>query len=133
MSDYDDWDGWGSESESEGRGGSAFRRRLADQLGALLDPDGPIKRGQGLLGGVTHATKEEVMRLVSQEVRGFLDKIDAADLVRQALEGMVVDVEVRFRRDAEPSVKAVAVRREGSKSAAEAAGDTSDPAGDPDN
>ncbi len=77
-----------------------FSRVLGDQLLGLLDPEGPIRRGQDMVTGVTQATKEEIMRLVSQEVRSFLDKMDVVDLLQQVVAGLVVDVnaEIRMRR-----------------------------------
>ena len=33
----------------------------------------------GLVTGVSQATKEELMRIVGAEVRGFLDKMDIAE------------------------------------------------------
>jgi hypothetical protein len=67
----------------------------------LLDPDSALRRGQGIVTGVTQATKEELMRIVGAEVRGFLDKMDFADLAQQIIAGLVVDVHmtVKFSRD----------------------------------
>lgn len=41
------------------------------------------------------------MRIVGAEVRGFLDKMDIADLAQQIVAGLVVDVHmtVKFSRD----------------------------------
>ncbi len=75
--------------------------RLGEQLTGLLDPESAFRRGQNMVSGVTNATKEEFMRIVSAEVRSFLDKMDAADLIQQVIAGLVVDVnmQVRFSRD----------------------------------
>lgn len=55
---------------------------------------------QDLVTGVAQGTKEEVMRIVSAEVRGFLDKMDVADLFQEIVSGLVIDVktEIRFAR-----------------------------------
>jgi hypothetical protein len=76
-------------------------QRLGDQISGLLDPDSALRRGQGIVTGVTQATKEELMRIVGAEVRGFLDKMDFADLAQQIIAGLVVDVHmtVKFSRD----------------------------------
>lgn len=93
------------EEDEDGRervAGARFRRRLSEQLTGLLDPEGAIRRGHGLVSGVTQATKEEVMRIVSSEVRSFLDKMDAVDLLQQVVAGLVVDVDmqIKFSREA---------------------------------
>jgi hypothetical protein len=84
----------------EAPGRSRFSR-LGEQLTGLLDPEAAFRRGQSMVSGVTSATKEELMRIVSAEVRSFLDKMDAADLIQQVIAGLVVDVnmQVRFSRD----------------------------------
>lgn len=75
--------------------------RLGEQLTGLLDPESAFRRGQNMVTGMTNATKDEFMRIVSAEVRSFLDKMDAADLIQQVIAGLVVDVnmQVRFSRD----------------------------------
>ena len=79
------------------------RRRLGDSLiGSLFgDSTAAFKRGQGLVTGVAQGTKEELIRIFSHEVRGFLDKMDAVDLVQQIVSGLVIEMktEIRFRRD----------------------------------
>ncbi|MFO0632352.1 MAG: hypothetical protein U0168_05830 [Nannocystaceae bacterium] len=77
--------------------------RLGEQLTGLLDPEGALRKGQDLVTGVTQATKEELMRIVSAEMRSFLDKMDAVDLLQQVIAGLVVDVnmQVRFSRAAD--------------------------------
>lgn len=76
-------------------------RRLGDQLGVLLDPEAALRRGHGLVSGVTSTTKNEITRIVGAEVRNFLDKMDIADLAQQIIAGLQVDVNmtVRFTRD----------------------------------
>jgi hypothetical protein len=78
-------------------------RRLGDSLiGSLFgDSTAAFKRGQGLVTGVAQGTKEELVRIFSNEVRGFLDKMDAVDLIQQIVSGMVIEMktEIRFRRD----------------------------------
>ena len=41
--------------------------------------------------------------MIAHEVRGFLDKMDAADLVQEIVSGLVIEMktEIRFRRDEE--------------------------------
>lgn len=75
--------------------------RLGEQLSGLLDPEAALRRGQGLVTGVTQATKDEAMRIISAEVRNFLDGMDIADLAQQVISGLVVDVnmQVRFSRE----------------------------------
>lgn len=78
-------------------------QRLGEQLTGLLDPEAAFRRGQGIVTGVTQATKEELMRIVSSEVRSFLDKMDAADLLQQVIAGLTVDVnmQIKFSRSDE--------------------------------
>jgi hypothetical protein len=95
----------GEESREERDGPERDRgfRRLGDSLiGSLFgDSTAAFKRGQGLVTGVAQGTKEELIRIFSQEVRGFLDKMDAVDLVQQVVSGLVIEMktEIRFRRD----------------------------------
>ena len=81
-------------------------QRLGDQLSGLLDPESALRRGQGLVTGVTQATKEELMRIVGAEVRGFLDKMDIADLAQQIIAGLVVDVNMTVKFSMDESGKA---------------------------
>ncbi len=76
-------------------------KRFGDQLSGLLDPESAIRRGQGLVSGVTSTTKNEITRIVGAEVRNFLDKMDIADLAQQIIAGLQVDVQmtVKFSRD----------------------------------
>ncbi len=75
--------------------------RIGDQLSGLLDPEAALRRGQGLVSGVTATTKNEITRIVGAEVRNFLDKMDIADLAQQIIAGLQVDVQmtVKFSRD----------------------------------
>lgn len=94
----DDRDGRRGEDDKRTRLG-----RLGEQLTGLLDPEAALRRGQDLVNGVTHATKEELMRIATSELRSFLDKMDAVDLLQQVIAGLVVDVhmQVRFSRGAD--------------------------------
>ena len=87
--------------EDEPRAERTRFSRLSEQLTGLLDPESAFRRGQGLVTGVTQATKDELMRIVSSEVRSFLDKINVADLMQQVVAGLVVDVnmQIRFSKD----------------------------------
>ena len=86
---------------------SNFRRKLGEGLAGLLDPDGAIGKGKDLVTGVTAATKNEVVRMVSAEVRQFLDGMDTVELLQQVIAGLVIDVkaEVRFSIDPEGQLK----------------------------
>jgi hypothetical protein len=88
--------------------------RLGEQISGLLDPESALRRGQDLVTGVTQATKEELMRIVSAEVRSFLDKIDAVDMLQQVVAGLVVDVQmqVRFSRAADGMAQARVTKQE---------------------
>jgi hypothetical protein len=86
---------------------SNFRRKLGEGLAGLLDPDGAIGKGKDLVTGVTSATKNEVVRMISAEVRQFLDGMDTVELLQQVIAGLVIDVkaEVRFSIDPEGQLK----------------------------
>jgi hypothetical protein len=71
--------------------------RLGEQLTGLLDPESAFRRGQGIVTGVTQATKEELMRIVSSEMRSFLDKMDAVDLLQQVIAGLTMDVHMQIK------------------------------------
>jgi hypothetical protein len=77
--------------------------RLGEQISGLLDPEAALRKGQDLVSGVTSATKEELMRIATTELRSFLDKMDAVDLLQQVIAGLVVDVhmQVKFSRSAD--------------------------------
>ena len=124
----------GAESEHEHaerdeRDGSF--RRLGDSLISSIwgDSSAAIKRGQGVVAGVAQGTKEELVRMVSQEVRGFLDKMDAADLVQEIVSGLVIEMktEIRFKRDesgrVEPDIRTSETRVGSEAVAAEPAED----------
>jgi len=89
------------ESESRDERDRSFRR-LGDSLISTIwgDSSAAFKRGQGLVTGVAQGTKEELVRMISAEVRGFLDKMDAADLVQEIVSGLVIEMktEIRLRR-----------------------------------
>ena len=103
--------------------------RLGEQLTGLLDPESALRKGQGLVTGVTQATKDELVRLVSAETRSFLDGMDVADLLQQVIAGLTIDVtmQVKFSRNgdgpAQPEItKQIAkIRRDGDEEPAEAA------------
>ena len=89
-------------------------QRLGEQLTGLLDPEAAFRRGSGLVTGVTQATKEELVRIVSAEMRNFLDKMDAADLIQQVIAGLVIDVnmQVRFSRQGDGPAQPEITRNE---------------------
>ncbi len=89
-------------------------QRFGEQLTGLLDPEAAFRRGSGLVTGVTQATKEEFVRIVSAEMRNFLDGMDAADLLQQAIAGLVIDVnmQVKFSRDADGATKPEVTHKE---------------------
>ena len=101
----------GREGAEEKRG--AFTR-LGEQITGLLDREGALRRGQDLVAGVTAATKDEIIRLVSAEVRNFLEKMDAVELAQQVIAGLVVDVQmqVRFSRSEDGLPKAQVARHD---------------------
>lgn len=80
------------------------RRGLGSLLGLL---DSGARKGQDLVTEVAKGSKEEVVRVVSQEVRGFLDKMDVVDLAHQIISGLKVDahVQIRFSRDEDGKVQ----------------------------
>jgi hypothetical protein len=95
------------EERRRGRGSGAFRL-----FGELLDPESRLRRGQELMVG----TKEELVRIVSSEVRNFLDKMDAVDLLQRVVAGLTVDVnlQVRFSRAADKRLEAEVTRNDAS-------------------
>jgi hypothetical protein len=88
--------------EPEGDERARTFRRFSDNLLTNLigDSSAAIKRGQGLVTGVAQGTKEELVRMISAEVRGFLDKMDAVELIQEIVSGLVIEMktEIRFRR-----------------------------------
>jgi len=111
MTDEPDDDEPGEEGHREK--GSRFQR-LGEQLTGLLDPEAAFRRGSGLVAGVTQATKEELVRVISAEVKNFLDKMDAADLLQQIIAGLVIDVnmQVRFSRQGDGPAQPEITRQE---------------------
>ncbi|MEM9460644.1 MAG: hypothetical protein AAGF11_41125 [Myxococcota bacterium] len=101
------------ETEEEPRERRRFQR-LGEQLTGLLDPEAAFRRGSGLVTGVTQATKDELIRIVSHEVRNFLDQMDAADLIQQVIAGLVIDVnmQVRFSREGDGPAQPEITRNE---------------------
>lgn len=98
--------------ERDGRGRNEDEKRtrlgrLGESLTGLLDPEAALRKGQDLVTGVTQATKEELMRIVSSEMRSFLDKMDAVDLLQQVIAGLQVDVQmqIKFSRSADGLVQ----------------------------
>lgn len=98
-------------------------QRLGEQLTGLLDPESAFRKGSGLVTGVTQATKDEVVRIVSAEMRNFLDGMDVADLLQQVIAGLTIDVnmQVKFSRNgdgpAQPQItrQDAKIRRESAK------------------
>ena len=70
-------------------------------LATLFESGAAIRRGQDRLGELAQGTKDELVKRVGTEVRGFLDKMDVVDLAQRVIGGLVVDVkaEIRFRRE----------------------------------
>jgi len=83
-------------------GTGGFRRRLSEGLNGLLDPDGALGKGKDYVTGVTQATKTEVVRMVSAEVRNFLDGMDTVDLMQRVIAGLVIDVKAEIRFSVDP-------------------------------
>ncbi len=88
--------------ESDGDERARTFRRFGDSLLSNLigDSSAALRRGQGLVTGAAQGTKDELVRMISAEVRSFLDKMDAADLVQEIVSGLVIEMktEIRFRR-----------------------------------
>ncbi|RMG98148.1 MAG: hypothetical protein D6705_06980 [Deltaproteobacteria bacterium] len=119
------------EEEPRGTRREASRGLLGGIAAGLLDPETTLRRGQQVLGGVTRGTKEEIVRIVSAEVRNFLDKMDVVDLLQRVVHGLELDVsmQVRFRRNEDGTTR-TEVRREGEAgSGAEPNGDDGEPEG----
>lgn len=105
--------GDGSRSADEAKEGEerakAFRRFGDNLLTNLIgDSSAAFRRGQGLVTGVAQGTKEELVRMISAEVRGFLDKMDAVELVQSVVSGLVIEMktEIRFKRAADGKLEA---------------------------
>ncbi|MBK7826183.1 hypothetical protein [Nannocystis sp.] len=84
-------------------GSSGFRRKLSEGLTSLLDPEGTLGKGKDFVTGVSQATKTEVIRMVSAEVRNFLDGMDTVDLMQRVIAGLVVDVKAEIRFSIDPN------------------------------
>ena len=103
----DERDEFASGGEEED-GGARSQARLRKMLADLVGSGQSFRRGsQDLVTGVAMATKEEALRIITSEVRGFLDKMDVADLMQQIVEGLVVDVhtKIRFERASDGEVR----------------------------
>ncbi len=124
--DGDDLPDEGEASRQDRREPGA-RGLLGGLAAGLLDPENTLRRGQQVLGGVTRGTKEEIVRIVSSEVRNFLDKMDVVDLLQRVVHGLELDVSmrVRFRRNPDGSTR-TDVRRD------EPAGGGTEDGADPD-
>ncbi len=114
--------------ERDGRGRSDDEKRtrlgrLGESLTGLLDPEAALRKGQDLVTGVTQATKDELMRIVSSEMRSFLEKMDAADLLQQIIAGLQVDVQmqIKFSRSADGLVQPRITRQDAQIRQADAA------------
>jgi len=101
------------QDQEEGKEPNRFQR-FGEQLTGFLDPEAAFRRGSGLVTGVTQATKEEFVRIVSAEMRNFLDGMDASDLLQKAIAGLVIDVnmQVKFSRDSDGTTKPEVTRKE---------------------
>jgi hypothetical protein len=110
--DYDDETPPPREERLFGTGG--FRRRLSEGLTGLLDPDGALGKGKDYVTGVTQATKTEVVRMISAEVRNFLDGMDTVDMLQRVIAGLVIDVkaEIRFSVDPQGQLKSSVTTKE---------------------
>ena len=107
MRDPDDDDDTPPPRDDRMFGSTGFRRKLSDSLTGLLDPDGALGKGKDFVTGVSQATKTEVVRMVSAEVRNFLDGMDTVDLMQRVITGLVIDVktEIRFSIDPQGQLK----------------------------
>ena len=102
MRDPDDDDDTPPPRDDRMFGTSGFRRKLSDSLTGLLDPDGALGKGKNFVTGVSQATKTEVVRMVSAEVRNFLDGMDTVDLLQRVISGLVIDVKTEIRFSIDP-------------------------------
>ena len=103
MRDPDDDDDPPPPREDRLFGSSGFRRKISEGLTGLLDPEGALGKGKDFVTGVSQATKTEVVRMVSAEVRNFLDGMDTVELMQQAIAGLVIDVKAEIRFSIDPS------------------------------
>lgn len=114
MRDPEDDDDFSPPREERLFGTGGFRRRLSEGLTGLLDPDGALGKGKDYVTGVTQATKAEVVRVISAEVRNFLDGMDTVDLMQRVIAGLVIDVkaEIRFSVDPQGQLKSSVTTKE---------------------
>lgn len=101
-------DASGYEREDEERQHRRRGRKLAEGLlSGLLEGGAAFRRGQDRVTGVAQGTKDELLRLVGAEVRNFLDRMDAVDLMQQVVSGLTIDVHasISIRRDADGKLK----------------------------
>ncbi|HEY0138979.1 MAG TPA: hypothetical protein VGB85_33060 [Nannocystis sp.] len=114
MRDPDDDDDTPPPRDDRMFGTSGFRRKLSDSLTGLLDPDGALGKGKDFVTGVSQATKTEVVRMVSAEVRNFLDGMDTVELLQSVIAGLVIDVktEIRFSLDPQGQLKTAMTTKE---------------------
>ncbi len=103
MRDPDDDDETPPPREDRLFGSSGFRRKLSDGINGLLDPDGALGKGKDFVTGVSQATKTELVRMVSAEVRNFLDGMDTVELLQRVVSGLVIDVKTEIRFSVDPS------------------------------
>ncbi len=103
MRDPDDDDDPPPPREDRLFGSSGFRRKLSEGLTGLLDPDGALGKGKDFVTGVSQATKTEVVRMVSAEVRNFLDGMDTKELMQSVIAGLVIDVKAEIRFSIDPN------------------------------
>lgn len=103
MRDPDDDDDTPPPREDRLFGSSGFRRKLSDSITGLLDPDGALGKGKDFVTGVSSATKTEIVRMVSAEVRNFLDGMDTVDLMQRVIAGLVIDVKTEIRFSIDPN------------------------------
>jgi len=114
MRDPDDDDDTPPPRDDRMFGTSGFRRKLSDSITGLLDPEGALGKGKDFVTGVSAATKTEVVRMVSAEVRNFLDGMDTVDLLQRVISGLVIDVkaEIRFSLDPQGQLKSTMTTKE---------------------
>jgi hypothetical protein len=96
-----------TEEDENGRSRARFSRKIGEGIiSGLLEGGAAIRRGQDKVTDVAQGTKEEVLRIVGSEVRGFLDKMDIVDMMQQVVSGLVIDVnaQIRIRRDDEGKI-----------------------------
>ena len=130
MRDPDDDDDTPPPRDDRMFGTSGFRRKLSDSITGLLDPDGALGKGKDFVTGVSQATKTEVVRMVSAEVRNFLDGMDTVELLQSVIAGLVIDVktEIRFSLDPQGQLKTAMTTKESEvRSAHEPKKDTATP------